>query len=28
MLGMRRELKEQIEARAGEVRVNPKRAAV
>jgi len=28
MLGMRHELKEQIEARAGVVRVNPKRAAI
>ncbi|MNV95633.1 hypothetical protein D3C71_1905440 [compost metagenome] len=28
MLGMRHELKEQIEARAGVVRINPKRAAV
>ncbi|WP_449123118.1 Mpo1 family 2-hydroxy fatty acid dioxygenase [Pseudomonas sp. MPG01] len=28
MLGMRRELKEQIEARAGVVRVNPNRAAI
>ena len=28
MLGMRHELKEQIEARAGVVRVNPNRAAV
>ncbi|WP_460089451.1 Mpo1 family 2-hydroxy fatty acid dioxygenase [Pseudomonas sp. S2_E02] len=28
VLGMRRELKEQIEARAGVVRVNPKRAAI
>jgi uncharacterized membrane protein YGL010W len=28
MLGMRHELKEQIEARAGTVRVNPNRAAV